>query len=232
MTLVASVFVGGIVTSWFGLSNQGNGRLVTVVLVALLGFVAGCVIGLVVARVVAAGGRGGGWRALGLSLGTASVILGQILGLSWLRTDHPPYLDGEMVDLLVEIRLPAGETRPSPESLRRTLLQLYTAALASNAGSLDPDGLRQEGDRWIIPGRLWIFNRGSGRTLGIGRPNEPEVRGPVKLPASPTPADRKWSEWYLPNRATGEDAGVPPDFRYAIGVHVQGFDPDRDAPDG
>ncbi len=229
VTLVASGFVADVATKWFNVNEREGGRGYAVVFLALLGFVAGCVIGLIVARIVAAGGRGGGWRALGLSLGTVSVILGLILGLSWLQTDHPPYLDGRTVDLLVEIRLPAGEERPTEESLRGTLLQLYTSERESNGVTLGPEGLRREGDRWIVPSRLLIFNRGTGRSLGISRPNAPEVRGPVKLPAWPTRADEKWSEWWVADRATEKDARVPPDYRYAIAVNVPTIEPDDEA---
>lgn len=196
--------LGDIATKALRVSNFEGARGYAVVFVCIpLGLVLGLVVGIVVARTM---GAAPWWKATGAALLATAVAGGAITGVTLLLAPHAPTLDGEELDLVIEIRMPAGRTAPDPGDYR------FNAMLISSNNSkgrisarLDPAHPGESEGRVVIPGRIWLAETTVNRALALNDGDEGYWFA-VDLPARPTAADREWSEW-SPAPGAGRETG-------------------------
>jgi hypothetical protein len=204
LTAGAGCFAAGsiaiLAVDWYNIPGREGESGYFVVLIALLGLVAGGAIGLIAARVVAAGAHPGFFRALGLALGIVAAIGGVSLGLSRLLADVPPTIDGEALFFRVEVRWPAGS--PSPAQLGgEGILTLGSVTpmghvqRKSETGPLWLADARQEEGRWIVPGVVEIFTERGDRVIDFAVDTTTLAGFVVPLPRRPKKADLAWSGW-------------------------------------
>src|SRR5262245_44500095 len=107
--LLASGAIGVMAADWYHVSSFEGEAGYFVVLIALLGFVAGVIIALIACGWIARRPRRGFLPALGLSLGTVAVVGVLSGGLLRALADVPPELDGDPLLLAVEFRWPESQ---------------------------------------------------------------------------------------------------------------------------
>ncbi len=208
---VGALFMGHLATGWFRVSEREGGRGYAIAAIGLAGLLGGLVLGLVVGF-----SASGFLPALGVSLGTTAAALGAILGLCWLRTEHPPRLDGKPLRLVVEVRGPPGEAEPAASPPERTRLILYARNRRRTVqGPLHPGGLRVEDGRWVVPGDVEIHS-GRGRRLlavEIGGRDEMFL---IPLRGRPRNSDTAWTDWYPRPRPDGGPPVNALTYRYRV----------------
>jgi hypothetical protein len=216
---MALLLAGGIANAcvgWYRITSREGASGYFVVMIALLGGVAGAVLGLVVARVVASGSEPG--FATGLLLATA--LIAALAGLAALAcrllADIPPRLGGRELQLEVELRLPSDEPRAPADFTGAAKLELASISggrqRRAREGRLDLGAARLDEGRWVVPGAVDLFTRRGLRALDIeldGRRREGFL---LPLPARPGPRHEIWSDW-LPRCA--QDGGPWPADRLA-----------------
>ncbi|HEX4348856.1 MAG TPA: hypothetical protein VH251_00640, partial [Verrucomicrobiae bacterium] len=119
LTGVLGLFATGLLAagyaSWYRMSDFEGRVGYFVIFSALVGGVISLFIGLAVSRLVA-GVEPGFFKGLGFAWGTVLLIGGVLGAIAWLLADIPPKIDGNKLELQVEIKLPVGVTNP-PASL-------------------------------------------------------------------------------------------------------------------
>src|SRR5262245_19662498 len=121
-------FAAGLVASlcvdWYRITSREGASGYFVIAVGFLGGIAGFLIGFVVSRIVAAGAEPGFLKGLGISAGLIVAIALIATLIAWLFADIPPRLDGQLLNLAVEIRLPVGETQSPAAATGESFLTL------------------------------------------------------------------------------------------------------------
>jgi hypothetical protein len=197
--VVCAGIVAAACVSWYRISSFEGGSGYFVVAIAFLGGVAGFIIGLAMARVVAAGAGPGFLRALGLSSATVIGIAAIAALICWQLADIPPRINGQYLNLEVEIRLPAGETN-SPASVSGDS-HLHLGSLLghtrrkSETGQLNLADARFEDGRWIIPGSVHLFTMRGKRMFDADLGGKQVAGFVVPLPARPGKRYEQWSGW-------------------------------------
>jgi hypothetical protein len=197
--LVCSGIIAGACVNWYNISSFEGKSGYFVVAMAFLGGAAGFILGLVTARVVAAGADPGFFKALGLSCGIAIGIAGIAALVSWRLADIPPKIDGQYLDLAVEIRLAVGETNPPASVSGTSHLRLGSVVnhtqRKSEMGDLKIAEARFEDGRWIIPGSVYLFTMRGKRSIDAELGGKSVAGFIVPLPARPGKKYEQWSDW-------------------------------------
>lgn len=164
-------FLADVCVGWYRISSREGGSGYFILFMGLLGLVAGFVVGLICARVVAASAQPGFLKALGLGLGASAGLLAVIAALAWLAADFPPRLEGRLLVVEAEVRLPPG--RPRPVVGEGELYSWHVTLTADGPGrrqSLEPlrtrDAALLEG-RWSLPTTLDLDTTDPGKSLGV-----------------------------------------------------------------
>lgn len=218
--LFASGWVASLHAGWHQMSNREGAAGYFVVLMALVGGVVAFVAGIIVARMVAHSAEPGFLKAAGGGLAFVAAATGLVLLLSRLTADIPPRLDGKVLVLEVEFRLPVGAERPTGESgaphfeLRSVI---NGVARDGEYGKLQIDRMREEGGRWIVPASVALFSRRGQRAVDAKFGETVIGRFLVPLPGKPGPEFLEWSEW-MPRPRSGEPAwpDSEPSYRFRI----------------
>lgn len=239
LTGVASFVCAGIVAaacvSWYHISSFEGKSGYFVVAIAFLGGVGGFVLGLVTARVVAGGVDPGFFKALGLSFGIAIAVAGIGAWISWGLADIPPKIDGQYLDLEVEIRLPAGETN-APASLTGDSHFRFGSVVnhvmrKSEMGTLKLAEARFEEGRWIIPGTVPLFTMRGKRTFDADLGGRQVAAFMVPLPPRPGKKYEQWSDWEpRPRRGNPPWPDTMSSYRFRV-VRQIPPPPERSPPD-
>jgi hypothetical protein len=203
LTGVLGLFSAGVIMSacvnWYRVSSFEGKSGYAIIAVALLGGVMGLIIGLVTARLVAAGAAPGFLKGLGCSWGIVLGLAGLATLLSWTLADIPPKIDGQELDLLVEIRLPVGVTNSPVAGTGESHLTLASSVRhtqrKSQRGVLKVAEARFEGGRWIVPGEVYLFTMRGQRSLDLMLNGESLTGFIVPLPARPGREYEQWSDW-------------------------------------
>jgi hypothetical protein len=197
--LFSAGFIMNACVKWYRISSFEGASGYAVVFTALLGGVAGLIIGLITARLVAAGAAPGFLKGLGYSWGIVLGLAAFATLLSWTLADIPPKIDGQELDLLVEIRLPVGVTNPPAARAGESYLALASSARhvqrKSQRGVLKVAEARFEGGRWIVPGEVYLFTMRGQRSLDSTFNGKSLAGFVVPLPARPGREYEQWSDW-------------------------------------
>ena len=192
-------FLADVCVGWYRISSREGASGYFVVFMGLLGLVLGFVLGLVCARVVAAGAQPGFLKALGVALGSATALLAVAAALAWLGAEFPPRLEGRLLAVEVEVRLPPGSPRPAvPQEKTYSWHVTITADGGSRRQSLEPlraGEARQEDGRWVVPALLDLDTTDSGKQLGVKLGGEKTQYFRMSLAGHPSRRDFEWSPW-------------------------------------
>lgn len=205
--LVLAGVIANACVGWYRISSFEGKAGYFVVFMALLGGVAALVIGLVTARAVAAGESPGFFKGLGLACGITLVVAGCIALAARLMADIPPTIEGDELDLEVEIRLPVGETNAPSSATGKSFLRLGSLSgktyRKSEMGELHLTRARLEEGRWILPGSVFLFTQRGNRLIDADLDGKSIAGFLVPLPSKPGQEHEQWSEW-LPRPRPGD----------------------------
>jgi hypothetical protein len=206
--MFASGFLAAMAVDWYHIPGREGESGYFVVLLALLGLIAGAAIGIAGSRIMAAGAHPAFLRALGISLVATLLPIGGIGGIARLLADVPPEIDGEALLLVVQIRMPEGDTTPPALIPGNGFVRLASipafshTVRASDQGPLWKEDAWQQDGRWVAPGAVSIFTSRGKRMLEVSLDGEHTAGFLVPLPGHPGRKDLEWSDW-LPRIAPG-----------------------------
>jgi len=220
--MVVSGAIAALAVDWYHIPAREGESGYFVVLLALLGLVAGAVVGVVGSRIVASAAHPGFFRALALSLAAILALAGGIGGVARLLADVPPEIDGEPLLLVVELRMPEGDTASPAAIPGEGYLRLHSVPAlshtvrATESGVLWKEDARQEAGRWLVPGAVSLFTSRGKRMLEISLDGEHSAGFVVPLPGHPGRSHLQWSDW-LPRARPGTPAPPAPySYRFRV----------------
>ncbi len=195
---IGTGYLGSLCVSWHRISGREGGSGYFVVFMGLLGIVGGLVVGIVCSRVVAGWPAPSFWKALGVALGSASMLLLVIGGIAYLAAEFPPTVDGKELMVETEVRYPAGVSVPPSQGdewkWHATLSADYGKRRQSLSRLLLAQRRKEEG-RWIVPVELELDTVVQQKTIGVvdGGPAMQYV--PIEIPGRPKSVTDDWSPW-------------------------------------
>jgi hypothetical protein len=231
--LFATGFLAAGYARWYHMSHFEGKADYFMIFAALVGGVMSLLLGLVVSRLVAAGVEPGFLKGLGCAWGTVLLIAGGLALIAWLLADIPPKIDGNKLELQVEIKLPASATNPPASLTGDSSITLGSVVNSvqrrSQTGEWKLNEARLEAGRWIVPGTLPVFTMRGRRNLSAVLGGKRVAGFLVPLPARPGRAYVQWSDW-LPHPRAGAPAW--PDTESSYRFRVQPILPPPPEPPG
>ena len=217
--LIAGVFgfvVAGAVANasvgWYESVGAGGSSGYFLVLNAVFGGLIALVVGLLTSRAWATWGS----PTVARASSAASLIVLAIGGATalwlWALADIPPDLQGQLLNLEVEIRLPTGETTPPHEIADPSFILASVTDRVQRKirlGLLRVREARQEDGRWIIPATVFLFTSRGNRLIEAQLGGETIGSFVIPLPARPGPEYLQWSEWWPKSTAASKAAPAP-----------------------
>lgn len=212
---------------WYRISSFEGGSGYFVVGLSILGAIGGFVLSVIAAR-LAYSFIGPQWYSqIGVSLSAVVAALAMVLTLSYGGVDRIPKLDGESIDSVWEIRLPAdgadefvpsGDPRNWPdEELRLELVSVTNhRPRGSHTAEFDRNAFRQENGQWIIVARVPLFTSKGEFCVNLTLGGRDDGFWPAMRP-SPSPNYLQWSTWTRTNKGSNkpdDNAAVMYRFKY------------------
>lgn len=198
---VLGCLAGGLIAllciDWYRISSFEGGSGYFVLGLGCVGIPAGFALALVAARLVASSAKPTFLRALGAAFGTIAVVCGLAIFLAWGAADLPPTLDGQELQVEIEVLLPEGVELPGAEPEMFDWSASITAdrgQRVQRTGPLRYREARREGERWIVPATVALATSQPGKSLGVDFGGEAQY---FRLPLRGRPIrdDFAWSEW-------------------------------------
>ena len=197
LCLAGLVAVGCI--EWYHISGFEGKSGYFMVAIALLGGIAGCALGFAISRAFGPASWVTFLKGLGISWGVVVLISGSAAGIAWLLADIWPKIDGQYLELEVEIKLPAGETNQPTQLPGKPSFTLGSVVRhvqrKSTEGELKLASSRLENGRWIIPASADVFTMRGLRSISARIGDKTLGAFIIPLPARPGPRFLTWSEW-------------------------------------
>jgi hypothetical protein len=219
---LAAIIVGTAADSWAGwlrVSSREGAAAYWMVMMALLGAVLALTVGICIARgwLLAAPNF---WSALGTTVGATAVVTLVITGFVWLAADLPPKIDGRRLQLVAEVRLPAGASLQSLRAQTPDVAILRVATRdARGSGSLDFDAAREMDGQLIVPATLDLDTSAQRKMLHLGFLDGRNIFFPLGFGSTPQQQDLEWTDWIPAEPLTGE-APTASGSAYAIRYKV------------
>ena len=206
---IAGGFVGEGCVGWYDVPMREGQSAYTVIAIGLLGGIAGFFVGLVLSRFVGGNGTAGFFKGFAASAGAALVLAGAGGLVAWQLADIPPTINGHKLDLVVEIRLPAGAPQPFPDGPALKYLEIISSYSfthkyrARSSGTLQVADAKLVDGRWVVPGSVFIFTARGERSVDVSTSEHEAVGFELEFPKHPTAKYKQWSEW-LPRILDGK----------------------------
>jgi hypothetical protein len=220
--LFAAGFVGAAYVNWYRVSSFEGLSGYVMAGIALLGGLVGLIVAGVIYRLVAAGVVQGFFAALGWSCGIVLSLAGVSALILWLLADIPPKIDGQNLELQVEIKLPVGETNSPADATGEATLTLGSVVnhvqRKSEDGELKIREARLEQGRWIIPGSVPIFTTRGLRSIDAKIGGKSVGGFIIPLPARPGKQFEQWSDW-MPRQYKGNTPWPETMSSYRFRIH-------------
>ncbi len=195
--LLLAFILGDIVTRAQGVSDfEGMRSYGVVLLIAPAGAILGIITGIIVARSVPGPGTGAFFKALAIAVLITGGISGTIALYQYYRVPKVPTIDGAVLDLEFEIRMPAGRVAPDSSSREFSLVLVSDGDSKGRvSGEIDYSHIGQSEGRVVIPGTLRLVASTRNRSLAIND----SAKGywfDLPLQAKPDSGDFAWIEWF------------------------------------
>jgi hypothetical protein len=223
---VLALFAGDYITRLLGVSDfEGQRGYAVVFLCAPLGLIIGFAVGLFVAILTKRAGFVGFLSAQGLSLLIIGMIAGFLTGLIYLGTDKPPKIDGRLLTLDFELRVPATVKIPEQPDEYAVRVSLYESNRQNRYGTIDWNSIVRGPDQTTISGTADLLTHSSNRSLLASVGNEPTGSQffDVKIPSSPRQEDERWSDWIVAVQRA-DLTPIPEGERFSIRYRVRELD--------
>ncbi|MGJ5820567.1 hypothetical protein [Paludibaculum fermentans] len=196
----AACYLGTLCVEWYSISSFEGGSGYFVAFLTLFGIVIGLILGIVTSRVVAGGTSPGFLRAQGISLAEVAILFCVIALFCRLGGTIAPTIDGEQLDLEVELKCPRGMVpteRPDRNYLSCTLTPLGSGnkRLDSKGGVILWKQASESGGQWTVPCRVWLFSDSSMRTVRMLMNTSTDIEFMLPLPGKPGKEHFEWSTW-------------------------------------
>ena len=233
---VLGLVVSGIVTAtlseWLHVSNREGAVGYLTIAMGLIGGIGGFAIGLALSRVVAGTAEPGFLKALGISCGAVLALGGVALLLGWLRADFAPKIDGQNLELAIEVRCPQDFTLPKEldEYGAYACVRVPGRRSYQPQGKLDLAHAQQEDGRWIVTAVVPLNSSASFKVLDVRFSQDADPTFGLSLRRHPTPSDLEWSQWV----DSGWDVGTaqpPKEKRFNLRYKVRLVEPPTPEPD-
>src|SRR5262249_26695150 len=137
-----------------------------------------------------------------LAAGLGTIVLLSATGWVLARAGGsiPPEIDGQDLDLVVEVRCPAGWTpsnrvKAGKNALTLASLNRSNVQTTKGSGTLDWRLARVEGAYTLIPGEVYLYNSDPKRVIDIELGEETQAAFLLPLPAKPGAPQKQWSDW-------------------------------------
>jgi hypothetical protein len=118
-------------------------------------------------------------KALGIVAALVTVLGGGYAFYAYMTAT--PWLRPGNQRLQFEVRLPAGTPMPRPDSVKAMLLTTVNTMPAD----MTPAAFRQDGDRAVIAGTIWLAYRSNSRQIELTIPGRQNQTYPIKIASSP-----------------------------------------------
>lgn len=215
MAGTAGGFIAVGCVDWYRISSFEGRSGYFVISIILLSAFFGFFAGLIVSRFF-----GGYLAGLGAASATVLGLAGVSAWIAWGLADIPPTINGHVLNLVVEARLPRGAEKPPVLEGKQHIWfergPRFGPARASQAGVLDTANARFEDGRWVVPGSAYIFTTRNSRSLAIQLDDMSAIGFELHFPGHPGPKYKQWSSW-LP------DAEIPnwPDSQMSYRFRIE-----------
>jgi hypothetical protein len=187
--------LGALCVDWYRISGREAGSAYFVILLGLLGGLAGLAIGIIGARIVSAGGGPSFLKALGVTTGSVVGLLMIATFICWLAADLDTTIGGKPVQLHAELRCPPGFVIPDEATDADWYAHIDTRTRRhTSRAALRPEEARRENGRLVIPMTLPLSTSVREKLLYI------HLAGNVQLfvPAFSSKLGKQfflWSDW-------------------------------------
>src|SRR2546423_11109083 len=196
LSVAASLYL----TELYHVSNFEGGRgMLIFFALAPLGLVVGFIIGLVVALRSCGTGFGGFAKAQGVALGIAIGLTAIVSGILYLAADHPPKLDGKLLALEFELKIPPTLKLPPQPTVQTLHASLYANDRDNRYALLDYDKIVTRDGYVFVPGKASLLSQTFNRDLLVSIDSEGGASQFIKLRlrAKPNEEDEAWSDWMM-----------------------------------
>ncbi|MBN9657446.1 MAG: hypothetical protein J0H49_04670 [Acidobacteria bacterium] len=196
----AACYLGTLCVEWYSISSFEGGSGYFVAFLTLFGIVLGLVLGIVTSRVLAGGPSPGFLRAQGISLAEVVLLFCVIALFCRLGGTIAPTLDGERLQLEVELKCPRGvipAEQPDHQYMNCMLTPLDGAnnRLSSKGGEMLWKQAVDCGGQWTVPCRVPLFTDRPRRTVRMLVNASTEIEFMLDLPAKPRAEHLNWGNW-------------------------------------
>jgi hypothetical protein len=221
--LLCGGFIMNLCVGWYRVSSFEGKSGYAVVSVAFLGGIAGFALGLIVSRIIAAGADPGFLKGLGYATGATLAIALVALGLCRLGADLAPEIDGQSLELVIEIRCPESFTLPATTDEYGATAEVYLpGGQRQPSGNLRLAEATRIDGHWVVPATLPLTTRSSSKYLNARFSKETSLIFSLPLRSNPKSSDMEWSNWV----DSAWDAGQPEpakeakfNLRYRVQLH-------------
>jgi len=233
---VLGLIVSGLVTAalseWLHVSNREGAAGYLMIFVAVIGGAVGFVLGLAVSRMVAGMPEPGFSKALGISCGAVLALGGMSLLLGWLCADFAPEIDGQSLELAIEVRFPKDFTLPKEldDYGAYASVRIPGSDRYQQHGKLDLQHAKQEDGRWIVTAVVPLHTSSANKVMDIRFSKETSLTFGLPLRRHPNRSDMEWSQWV----DSAWDTGKPepsPEKKFNLRYKVQLVTPSPPAED-
>lgn len=233
---VLGLIVSGLVTAalseWLHVSNREGAAGYLMIFVALIGGVVGFALGLGLSRMVAGMPEPGVLKALGISCGTVLVLGGIALLLGWLGADFAPKIDGQSLELAIEVGCPKDFTLPKDldEYGAYAGVRLPGSGRHQQQGKLDLQHAKQEDGHWLVTAIVPLHTSSAHKVMDVRFSKDASLTFGLPLRRHPNRSDMEWSQWV----DSAWDAGKPepsPEKKFNLRYKVQLVTPPPPAED-
>lgn len=208
---------------WYGISSVEGESGYFVVLLALLGAVAGFVIG--AASGWRATKRGGGLLSgLGKALAIDVGLVALATGLAYAAADHAPEVDGRGFVIEVELLTPEGPLPLDDSGFWPSMAIMALDGETSSYAVFEYDTALPSDGRWLIATELPLNTSVAQKRVYVKWSETEALYFPLPVARRPAEPDFEWSDWRAPAHlyrdGTWFEGDAIPDFRMRTRVRV------------
>ena len=217
--------VAGKCVRWYRISSFEGLAGYYVVFIALAGMIAGFLVGVICSRVLPVSQAPGFWRCLGVALGSTAALALSAGAIARLAADLPPQMDGQALELAIEVRGPRDFILPKEPDQYGAFATVYLLrGRHLPRGELRVKGARQVGARWIVEATVPLTTSSSRKYLRAYFSKGDDVTFPLPLRSHPRKSDLEWSQW-VESAWDADKPEPPPEGKFALRYRVLSVQP-------
>lgn len=158
------------------------------------GFIGGFLLGLLGTKLAHAAEWAQFWKAAGFAVVLGQGALFSIAGLSLASVPRPPVIDGQPLELQLEVLVPMDRITPEARMIDGIRISVYAGDKDNRYANVDTSAFKQEGGTFIVPATATLNSRSFQRSVSFHIGTETWLAYDLQLPAKPTGKDSAWTE--------------------------------------